>query len=109
MGAERCSVGFAGESGILRIVEVQSETVFEAAARALAKFQAHAWLKAELSLQTVLVVHVPSGDREYRVQIRRLLAWLDESGRDRVHRYQLKLFLTRPQNSPRVNARIRAH
>ena len=109
MAVERCSVGFAGESGILHIVEIEAASVFEAAARALAKFQAHAWLKAELSLQTVLVVHVPTGDREYRVQVRRLLAWFDESGRDRVHRYQLKLLLTRPQDSPRVNARIRAH
>lgn len=109
MAVEPCSVGFAGESGILHIVEVKATSVFEAAARALAKFQAHAWLKAELSLRTVLVVHVPNGDREYRVQVQRLLAWFEAPGRDRVHRYQLKLLLTRPQLSPRVNARIRAH
>src|SRR6185369_16313911 len=109
MPVEQCSVGFAGEGGILHIVEVKASSVFEAAARALARFQAHAWLKSELSLQTVLVVHLPSGDREYRVRVRRLLAWFDEAGRDRVHRYQLKLLLTRPQLSPRVNARIRAH
>jgi len=109
MPVEDCSVGFAGESSILHIVEVKASSVFEAAARALARFQAHAWLKSELSLQTVLVVHLPTGDREYRVQVRRLLAWFDEPGRDRIHRYQLKLLLTRPQTSPRVNARIRAH
>ena len=83
--------------------------MFEGAARALARFQAHAWLKSELSLQTVLVVHVPTGDREYRVRVRRLLAWFDEPGRDRVHRYQLKLLLTRPQMKSRVNAWIQAH
>jgi hypothetical protein len=109
MGLEHCSVGFAGKSGILDIVEIRASTVFEAAARALARFQSHAWLKSELSLGTLLVVHVPAGDREYRVQVRRLLAWFDEPGRDRVHRYQLKLLLTRQQTSPRVNARIRAH
>jgi hypothetical protein len=91
------------------VVGVKAASAFEAAARALARFQAHAWLKAELSLQTVLVVHVPVGDREYRVRVGRLLAWFDESGRDRVHRYQLKLLLTRPQLSLRVNARVRAH
>src|SRR5215468_6401025 len=87
MPVERCSVGFAGESGILHIAEVPASSVFEAAARALARFQARAWLKSELSLRTVLVVHVATGEREFRVQVRRLLAWFDEPGRDRVHRY----------------------
>src|SRR5690242_9149355 len=109
MAVEHCSVGFAGESGILHIVEVRASSVFEAAARGLGRFQAHAWLKSELSLRTVLVVHVCTGDREFRVQVRRLLAWFDEPGLDRVHRHELKLLLTRTQTSPRVNARIRAH
>jgi hypothetical protein len=109
MPIERCSVGFAGGSGILHSADVTASSVFEAAARGLARFQAHDCLKSELSLRTVLVVHVPTGDREFRVQVRRLLAWFDEPGRDRVHRYQLKLLLTRPQTSPRVNARVRAH
>jgi hypothetical protein len=109
VAVELCDVGFAGDGGILHVVGVQAASAFEAAARALARFQAHAWLKSELSLQTVLVVHVPVGEREYRVRVGRLLAWFDESGRDRVYRYQLKLLLTRPQLSPRVNARVRAH
>jgi hypothetical protein len=109
VAVERCSVGFAGASGILHIAEVEAATVFEAAARALAKFQAHAWLKSELSLRTVLVVEVESTGRDFRVLVARLLAWFDAPGRDRVHRYQLKLLVTRPQLSPRVNARIRAH
>jgi hypothetical protein len=109
MAVERCSVGFAGQSRILHIVEVEASTVFEAAARAFAKFQAHAWLKSELSLRTVLVVEVERTAQDYRVSVARLPAWFDAPGHDRVHRYQLKVLLTRPQLSPRVNARPRAH
>jgi hypothetical protein len=45
--------------------------MFEAAGCAIARSQAHAWLKSELTLRTLLVVHVPAGDREFRVQVGR--------------------------------------
>jgi hypothetical protein len=41
MAVERCSVGFAGESGILHIVGVDAASVFEAAPRAHARVRAH--------------------------------------------------------------------
>jgi hypothetical protein len=108
MAVERRSVGVGGESGILHIVDVDAANVFEARRARWRDFRPTR-LKPELSLKTVLVVHVPNGEREYRVLVRQLLAWFDAPGRHRVHRYQLKLLLTRPQLSPRVNARSRAH
>jgi len=62
MVIERCSVGFAGENGILHIVDVEAASAFETAARALAKFQTHPWLKTELSLHF---------DRRHRLGSRR--------------------------------------
>jgi hypothetical protein len=109
MAVERCVVGLAGQSGVGHIVPVEAESVFEAATRALAKFQRHLWLKSELTLGTVLVVEVPSRSREYRVEVRRLLSWFDGSGGNRMRRFQLKRLLEKPQDSPRINARIRAH
>ncbi len=112
MAVERCAVGFKGQSGITYSVYVAGESVFEAATRALVLFQRQPWLKMELTLATVLLVQRKDGKdaaRVYKVPVRRLLAWFDESGRDRARRFQLKRLLERPQDSPRVNKRIRAH
>jgi len=109
VAAEPCVVGFRGESGITHTVAVDAESVFEAAVRALSQFQRHLWLKAELTLATVLLVQLVRRSRTYRVQVRRLLVWFDGAGPDRARRFQLKPMLDRPQDSPRVNKRIRAH
>ena len=109
MAAERCRVGFTGQSGITHHVVVEAESVFEAAVRGLSRFMAHLWLKAELTLATILIVEPVQRRREYRVQVRALLAWFDGPGPDRARRFQLKRLLERPQNSPQINKRLRAH
>jgi hypothetical protein len=65
-------------------VIMQAESVFEAATRGLAQFIHHAYLKAELSLATILVVRSAELPRAHRVQVRRLLAWFAASGPDRM-------------------------
>jgi hypothetical protein len=52
-----CVVGFVGPAGVTHTVIVQAESVFEAATRRLAQFMRHPYLKAELSLATILAVH----------------------------------------------------
>jgi len=109
MGVAQCAVGFRSADGVMHSVQVNAESVYEAATRGLVAFQRHPWLKAELALTTLLLVQ-PNGARQvHRVEVRRLLAWFDGSGRDRARRFQLKRLLERPQDSPRVNQRIRAH
>jgi len=109
MGVTRCAVGFQSADGVTHSVQVDAESVYEAATRGLVAFQRHPWLKAELTLATLLLVQPAGPARAHRVEVRRLLAWFDGSGRDRARRFQLKRLLERPQESPRVNQRLRAH
>jgi hypothetical protein len=112
VATQNCLVSFTGPTGVTHTVSVQAESVFEAAARALAQLQRSVWLKDELSLTTQLVVRIDSPAREareFKVEIKRLLAWFDGKGPDRAKRFQLKRLLERPQDSPRINKRIRAH
>lgn len=90
---------------------MRAESLFEAAVRGLAVLRQHLTLAAELTRTTVLEVISMPGGLVGRVQIDRLLRWLDgatRDGRDQVRRYQLKRILLGEERE-RGNRRERYH
>jgi hypothetical protein len=61
--------------GISHTVQVQSETVFEAAAAALAAFRAEEWAATALTPATILRVKVPAPEVIHDVSIKALERW----------------------------------
>jgi hypothetical protein len=71
-----CVVSFAGERGVRHFVEVTAETLYEAAAQALAVFKASEWADA-IGPSTELAVTVKNPETKHTVTPNQIRRWCD--------------------------------
>ena len=69
-------VSFAGERGVRHSVEVTAETLYEAAAQALAVFKQSEWADV-IGPSTELLVTVKSPETMHRVTLDQIRRWCD--------------------------------
>ncbi len=86
-----CTVRFRDRRGVEHSTEVQAASVYEAACRAWTTFKMSEQTEEELYKTEEFVVKVSEKPRTYRVNLEKLLAWLDPGrrGRDDTPRKQL--------------------
>jgi hypothetical protein len=74
-----CSVSFKGASGIRHTVEVESETLYEAAVMAVARFRQDIWGEA-IALGTTLEVEVREPATKHSLTLQQVERWLAQPG-----------------------------
>jgi hypothetical protein len=101
---KHCMVSFVDPGGIRHTVEVEADSMFEAAAAALESFRAHACspgLASELQVQVRTAV-------THTVTLKKLKDWAERGGRsprDTVLRRRIKTTLSAPPPLPRESRR----
>jgi hypothetical protein len=112
VAVERCGVGYFDAHGVEHRVAVDAQSAFEAGIRALAVFRRHPWCAQHLEPTLVLEITTPRRGVRTRVQVSRLLRWLDRSGPtpgEQMRKYQLKKLLLEVATIERVNRREKTH
>jgi hypothetical protein len=95
VGVRACVVSFAGERGVRHSVEVTAETLYEAAAQALAIFKASEWADA-IGPGTELIVAVKNPETKQTVTPSQVRRWCDGvavSPDEVLKRHRVKTFL----------------
>jgi hypothetical protein len=90
-----CTVSFRGERGVSHQIEVSAESLFEAAAQALAIFRSSDWAEA-IGPSTELLVAVRNPETKHRVtldQIRRWCEGVAASPNDVLERHRVKTLI----------------
>ncbi len=94
--AQRCTVRFSNSHGVERSAEVEASSLFEAACRGWAKFKSSDETFDESYRTEEFVIEVHEPPKIYKVNLEKLLAWLDSRGRgpaDGLHRKRLRKLL----------------
>jgi hypothetical protein len=96
MPPRTCLVTVTDVRGIRHTVEVQAETLYEAAALALQALRAARWVE-DLGPATRLEVEVPEPSVKHSVTVQQLRRWAEASAitpADRIRKDQVKAMLT---------------
>jgi len=91
-----CIVRFSNGHGIERSTEVEAASLFEAACRGWAKFKSSDETYDESYRTEEFIVEVHEAPKTYKVNLEKLLGWLDQRGRgpaDGLHRKRLRKML----------------
>ncbi len=94
--AQRCTVRFSNIQGVDRSAEVEASSLFEAACRGWAKFKSSDETFDESYRTEEFIVEVHEIPKTYKVNLEKLLAWLDNRGggpADGLHRKRLRKLL----------------
>ena len=78
---QRCIVRFSNGLGVERCTEVEASSLFEAACRAWAKFKSSDETFDESFRTEEFIVEVHETPKIYKVNLEKLLGWLDNRGR----------------------------
>src|SRR5713226_8434117 len=93
---QRCIVRFCNRHGVERSTQVEAASVFEAACRGWAKFKSSDETYDESFRTEEFIVEVHEAAKSYKVNLEKLLGWLDHRGRgpaDGLHRKRLRKML----------------
>jgi hypothetical protein len=93
---QRCTVRFSNSCGVERSTEVEAASVFEAACRGWAKFKSSDETFDESYRTDEFIIEVHEAPKTYKVNLEKLLRWLDERRRgpaDGLHRKRLRKLL----------------
>jgi hypothetical protein len=92
-----CIVSFTDSSAITHRVEVSAESLYEAAALALAEFRRCGFTAAIPGPSTRLAIEIKEPATTHEVPIRKLRDWMESSARsprERIIKDRLKVLLT---------------
>lgn len=78
MAVRACTVSFFGTSGIRHGVDVDAESLYEAAAKAVARFRADPWME-HVGQDTTLDIEIREPASKHSVTLKQLDAWLASS------------------------------
>jgi len=93
---QRCIVRFSNGQGVERSTEDEASSEFEAACRGWAKFKVCDETYDESFRTEEFIVEVHEAPKTYKVNLEKLLGWLDQRGRgpaDGLHRKRLRKML----------------
>ncbi len=76
MARRACTVSFQGVSGIRHSVDLDAESVYEAAIRGIHLLKKDGWVD-NLGSGTEIDVHVPDAGTTHRVSVQQLRRWCD--------------------------------
>jgi hypothetical protein len=112
MAVERCGVAYCDPHGVEHRVVVDAQSAFEAGVRALAVFRRHPWCARHLEPTRLLEITTQRRRVCARVQVSRLLRWLERSGPapgEQRRKHHLKQLLLDVSTTERVNGRQKVH
>lgn len=94
VGIRTCAVSFVGASGIRHTVEVEAETLYEAAVIAVTRFREDVWGEA-VTEDTPLDVEVRAPSTTHSLTLQQVERWLASPGttHDAARKAKLKLML----------------
>jgi hypothetical protein len=95
MAVKTCSVSFRGVRGIRHVVEVEAESLYEAAVLAVQRFRKDVWTEA-IGPATMLDVTAREPETTHSISLQQLERWLDgatSSPREAVKKAKLKVML----------------
>ncbi len=75
MPTRSCSVSFKGTSGIRHGVEVEAESLYEAAVKAIARFRADPWME-QVGNATSLDIEIRESATKHAVTLKQVESWL---------------------------------
>ena|SRR5579871_1152743 len=75
MPPRACSVSFVGISGIRHGVEVEAESLFEAAVKAITRFRADPWME-QVGNATTLDIEIRESATTHAVTLKQVESWL---------------------------------
>lgn len=75
MPARACSVSFIGTSGIRHGVDVEVESVYEAAVKAIARFRQDPWME-QVGNATALQIEIRESATKHVVTLKQVESWL---------------------------------
>src|SRR5436190_10266740 len=77
MPTRACSVSFIGTSGIRHGVEVEAESLYEAAVKAVARFRADPWMEQVGNATTLdIEIHESAATTKHSVTLKQVESWL---------------------------------
>ena len=94
-----CKVSFTDGAGLTHTVAVVAESLYEAAARAIAEFKKSGFAFAEVGPATRLTITVEAPTTSHELPVAKLQSWLDTNGntpRERAVKVTLRQLLARP-------------
>jgi hypothetical protein len=75
MPPRACSVSFIGTSGIRHGVEVEAESLYEAAVKAIARFRQDPWME-QVGSVTALDIEIRESSTKHSVTLKQVESWL---------------------------------
>ena len=75
MPTRACTVSFKGTSGIRHGVEVEAESLYEAAVKAIARFREDPWME-HVSNATTLDIEIRESATKHAVTLKQVESWL---------------------------------
>jgi|SRR5689334_9032143 len=97
MPSRACSVSFVGTSGIRHGVDVDAESVFEAAVKAIARFRDDPWME-QVGIVTPLDIEIRESSTKHCVTLKQVESWLASASttpRVASKKVRLKMLLMR--------------
>ena len=97
MPVRACSVSFKGASGIRHGVEIEAESVFEAAVKAVARFRADPWME-QVGPGTPLDIEVGEPAMKHSISLQQVEHWIASATRNPTEaskKVRLKMMLMR--------------
>lgn len=91
-----CIVSFIDHRGVRHSVRVRAESLFEAAAAALAEFRECGWIEAQPGPATQLEVKVRGPATKHAVSVQQVQRWAESTAvtpADRINREKVKRLL----------------
>jgi hypothetical protein len=77
MALSRCRVSYVDASGLEHAIEVQADSVYEAAALAVREFRRDEFITEPPTTMTELCVEVFSRPKEHRLRLKQLTNWAE--------------------------------
>ena len=75
MPARACSVSFVGISGIRHGVDVEAESLYEAAVKAVARFRQDPWME-QVGIASMLDIEIRESSTKHSVTLKQVESWL---------------------------------
>jgi len=97
MSARACSVSFKGVSGIRHGVDVEAESLYEAAVKAIARFRQDPWME-QVGIATPLDIEISESRTKHSVTLNQVETWLASTSRSphvAAKKTRLKMMLMR--------------
>jgi hypothetical protein len=75
MPTRACTVSFVGTSGIRHGVDIEAESLYEAAVKAIARFREDPWME-QVGTATSIDIEIRESATKHRVTLKQVESWL---------------------------------